>query len=46
MNHMFKVVWNEALQAWLAVSELGAGGGKKSKGQKIRRGLQASGLTV
>lgn len=34
MNYVFKVVWNDALQAWLAVNELGGSAHKKAKSQK------------
>ena len=46
MNHVFRVVWNDALQAWQAVSETGGAAHKKSKCQKQRRSLRAAMLAL
>ena len=42
MNHVFNVVWNDALQAWQAISEMGGAARKKSKSQQQRRALRLS----
>jgi len=46
MNHIFKVVWNESIQAWQAVSELSGSAQKKGKSQKKRRALRQTALTL
>lgn len=46
MNHVYKVVWNDALQAWLAVSEVGGATYKKAKNSKARRSLRLSVFAV
>jgi len=46
MNHIFKVIWNESLQAWQAVSERSSAVRKKGKSQKSRRALQRCALSL
>ncbi|MDD1616948.1 MAG: filamentous hemagglutinin N-terminal domain-containing protein, partial [Methylococcaceae bacterium] len=43
MNHIYHSVWNEALGAWIAVSEIAKGQGKRSS---QRRKLLATGLLI
>jgi filamentous hemagglutinin family protein len=43
MNHIYHSIWNEALGAWIAVSELVKGQGKRSSN---RRKLLATGLLL
>lgn len=42
MNHVFRVIWNDALQAWQAVSETAGCSCKKSKARQSRRALRFS----
>lgn len=46
MNHVFNVVWNDALQAWQAISEAGGSARKKSKSPQRRRALRLSFMAV
>ncbi|MFI3188369.1 hypothetical protein BCS42_16400 [Crenothrix sp. D3] len=43
MNHIYRSVWNKALGAWVAVSEISKGQGKRSVN---RRKLLATGLLI
>lgn len=46
MNHVFNVVWNDALQAWQAISEAGGSARKKNKSPQRRRALRLSFMAV